>query len=369
MFNLNKIIKLLTMLIIAITILFYCFVITQQQKLQKKHYNIIYDNNNNDNDCMDTNLNTTQFNIDQDNETIMHECDLIPKRLIGPTKVLITNYTEKEIEDILSKDGIEFGGRYKPKNCKTNNEIAILIPYRDRYKHLLDFLLNMHPIFIRQELSYSIYLIEPINNITFNRGLLFNIGFIESNKLNNNWKCYALHDIDLLSENDRLLYHCPQSHPTHLSYLMNKHKYRPNYENYFGGVSVVNKEHYLKANGFSNVYFGWGSEDDDFRDRLVLGNNYTIIKPKDIAYARYYMHKHKPAKKNPFRSKLRKDGLRRFKIEGLNSLKYELLEIQQKPLFTKYSVYYNENEILKEANISFTNNRNYTKNNNKTNSD
>lgn len=41
------------------------------------------------------------------------------------------------------------------------------------------------------------------------------------------------------------------------------------YENYFGGVCAISKEHFEMINGFSNMYFGWGGEDDDIHDRLV----------------------------------------------------------------------------------------------------
>ena len=36
--------------------------------------------------------------------------------------------------------------------------------------------------------------------------------------------------------------------------------FRPIYQGNFGGVSVISKENYVLANGFSNVYFGWGAE-------------------------------------------------------------------------------------------------------------
>lgn len=39
------------------------------------------------------------------------------------------------------------------------------------------------------------------------------------------------------------------------------------YNQYFGGVSSLSKEQYLKINGFPNNYWGWGGEDDDIYNR------------------------------------------------------------------------------------------------------
>ena len=41
------------------------------------------------------------------------------------------------------------------------------------------------------------------------------------------------------------------------------------YYNYAGGVLAVGHENIFRVNGYSNVYWGWGNEDDDFSARLV----------------------------------------------------------------------------------------------------
>ena len=43
--------------------------------------------------------------------------------------------------------------------------------------------------------------------------------------------------------------------------------FRPNYDTFIGGVLAIIPEQYKKINGFSNLYFGWGTEDDDFYKR------------------------------------------------------------------------------------------------------
>lgn len=49
----------------------------------------------------------------------------------------------------------------------------------------------------------------------FNRAMLFNVGFAEALK-DDNWDCFIFHDVDLLPENDKNLYSCPES-PRHMS--------------------------------------------------------------------------------------------------------------------------------------------------------
>ena len=42
------------------------------------------------------------------------------------------------------------------------------------------------------------------------------------------------------------------------------------YSNYAGGVAAINRRNFYAVNGFSNDYWGWGSEDEDFSARLEL---------------------------------------------------------------------------------------------------
>ena len=105
---------------------------------------------------------------------------------------------------------IQLGGEYSPKDCMTKHKVAIIVPYRNREKNFLIFLRHMHPFLIKQNIHYAIYIVEPLANITFNRGLLMNIGFLESlNISNETWNCHIYHDVDLLPEDDRNLYSCP----------------------------------------------------------------------------------------------------------------------------------------------------------------
>ena len=47
-----------------------------------------------------------------------------------------------------------------------------------------------------------------------------------------------------------------------------------------------------------------------------------------------------------YRHKLLKEGPKRFKKDGLNSLKYKIVKVQKESFYTRISVDINENEIM-----------------------
>ena len=94
-----------------------------------------------------------------------------------------------------------------------------------------------------------------------------NIGFLESLKMSKNmWDCFVFHDIDLLPEDRRNIYSCPE-YPKHMSSAVSKFDYKLPYNSLFGGVTALRTEHMRLANGFPNSFFGWGGEDDAFGER------------------------------------------------------------------------------------------------------
>lgn len=82
-----------------------------------------------------------------------------------------------------------------------------------------------------------------------------NIGFNEAMK-DYNWTCFIFHDVDLVPEDDRNLYHCPR-YPRHMSSHVDSLGYELPYRGIMGGVTAIRTSQFQRINGFSNRYFGW----------------------------------------------------------------------------------------------------------------
>jgi hypothetical protein len=68
-----------------------------------------------------------------------------------------------ELENKYSKDfAVDSGGHWKPLDCLSHSKVAIIIPFRNREKHLHLFLNHMHSFLKKQLLDYAIYIIEEV---------------------------------------------------------------------------------------------------------------------------------------------------------------------------------------------------------------
>jgi len=116
------------------------------------------------------------------------------------------------------------GGAFEPENCNAQHHVAIVVPFRDRYAHLLLFLRNIHPFLMKQRIAYRIFIVEQTNGKPFNRAAMMNIGYLEALKLYQ-WDCFIFHDVDLLPLDDRNLYNCPRQ-PRHMSVAIDTLNFR-----------------------------------------------------------------------------------------------------------------------------------------------
>jgi hypothetical protein len=228
------------------------------------------------------------------------------------------------------------GGIYKPSECKEREKLAIIIPYRDREDNLLLLLKYLHPMLQRQERYYQIFLIEQFGNDIFNKGRIMNIAASEALKIDD-FKCFIFHDVDLIPENDFNIYEC-DTHPRHLSPAVDELRYNLMYYNLVGGVLALSRSQIEKTNLFSNLYWGWGAEDDDMSMR-ILHSEYKITRPLNHV-GRYKMILHRKRSRALNRFELL-DYWKRYKTDGINSLKtfnYTIKSINNLYLYTNITV-------------------------------
>ncbi|ESO10091.1 hypothetical protein HELRODRAFT_72896, partial [Helobdella robusta] len=225
---------------------------------------------------------------------------------------------------------LKIGGVWSPESCQSHEKVVIIVPYRNRTDQLMAFLRYMHWFLQRQLVHYRIVIMQQTGRALFNRGMLMNVGFSEIKQLQH-VDCVIFHDIDLLPENDRILYRC-ENMPKHMSAAVSSFHYKLPYSNMFGGVEAFKVAQFHTINGFSNSYFGWGGEDDDLYKRVYL-HRLEILRD-DQTLARYYMMTHADQPKNPKRFDLLKKSTSRFETDGLNSLVYKCLYIEERPFFT-----------------------------------
>eukprot|EP00062_Callorhinchus_milii_P001798 gi/632937947/ref/XP_007901641.1/ PREDICTED: beta-1,4-galactosyltransferase 4 [Callorhinchus milii] len=251
---------------------------------------------------------------------------------------ILLKFDEKlTLEQVQAKNPDVMGGQYRPQECLPLQRVAIVIPYRNREKHLLYLMEHLHPFLQRQLLDYGIYVINQAGNRVFNRAKLLNVGFLEALK-EYNWDCFIFHDVDLVPENDFNLYLCDHE-PKHLVVGRNSTGYRLRYKGYFGGATAMTTEQFKKVNGFSNEYWGWGGEDDDLRKRVEI-QKMKIVRPS-LEIAKYIMTFHKRDQGNEVnrdRMKLLTKVSQVWSKDGLNSCIYNVKSREHRPLYINITV-------------------------------
>ncbi|XP_076310679.1 beta-1,4-N-acetylgalactosaminyltransferase bre-4-like [Tachypleus tridentatus] len=266
---------------------------------------------------------------EKEGSTFLQTCPLIPKHLeiYSSVKTFVNETYLKTLHEILS---IKPGGQWKPTHCTSQHHVALIVPYRDRKLQLNIFLKHIHPFLQNQLLNYGVYVVEQSTMHKFNRAKLFNIGFVEALK-DSNYCCFVFHDVDLLPESPRHIYTCSKQ-PRHMCSALDTFRYVLPYPGLFGGVIAVTRHQFEHVNGFSNVFFGWGGEDDDFYNR-ILNKGYSITR-WEPSLSRYTMLFHSKAVPSPNRIHFLRSGYQRYNNDGLNNLKYKVVERKQRPLYS-----------------------------------
>ncbi len=149
-----------------------------------------------------------------------------------------------------------------------SHKLGIIVPYRDRYKQLVQFKTTLKNYLSKFDIDYELIVVEQDNGNAFNRGKLLNVGFLYAKKL----KCdYVIfHDVDMLPYDvDYSYYDIPLHMAT--NFVTTDKFQRIVFDEYFGGVTLFPSDMFEQINGYSNKYWGWGYEDTELLHRCKLG--------------------------------------------------------------------------------------------------
>ena len=240
---------------------------------------------------------------------------------------LVLNVTPGNLDALTQH--VAHGGSWSPPHCRSKYHVNIIIPFRNRHWQLPTFLYHYHRFLMLQEIEYHIIIVEQSEKKQFNRGKLFNIGFVEMERRYAS-DCYIFHDVDLMAANLNNAYACTKL-PRHMSSALDIFNFRVPYATNFGGVVALTRQQFQLANGYSNSFYGWGAEDDDFYFRVR--RHMPIIRLED-AIAQYITLDHTHEEPNLLRETLLRQGPSQYATNGLNSLNYTLLDFELKSLYT-----------------------------------
>ena len=196
-----------------------------------------------------------------------------------------------------------------------NKKLTIVVPYRDREEHLFIFTKEMNKFL--NGINYDIVIVEQYDKKPFNRAKLLNIGF-DYKKESSEYFCF--HDIDMIpTEAD---YSYPYK-PYHMATNVGQFGGSSAYPTYYGGVNIFNKEDFIKINGYSNDFWGWGGEDDDLLNR-VKKVGFDLYRRKGVYKS--LNHKFNGPNHENYQNNVNKlSNPYDYSIDGISSLKYELI--------------------------------------------
>lgn len=216
----------------------------------------------------------------------------------------------------------------------------ILIPYRDRQKHLDYFLQETVPLLHRNLPDSKVIIVEQTPGELFNRGKLLNVGFKEFQDQTN---YFITNDVDINPKEKTI-------QDLYASEIEESDLIRGIYNNKhgtLGGLIKIKHDHIFQSNGFPNDIWGWGAEDGALRIRteifkLKFQPHFLVTtKELDDHYFRCFNDQQNRVKTNQknnskkyvkvvqtekFRYMSEEDQQKFVFQSGLNNIKYKILE-------------------------------------------
>ena len=114
---------------------------------------------------------------------------------------------------------------------------------------------------------------------------------------------------------------------------LDEFRYNLPYPEMTGGALAISSSQFSQVNGFSNQFYGWGGEDDEFHGRLAQHNIRPVRLRADIG--RYVSLKHN---KQTARSTINIESIEPDS-DGLKTLNSSIHRVQQRRSHTLLQVY------------------------------
>lgn len=217
------------------------------------------------------------------------------------------------------------------KNCiitiYRNDKKNTRLKQKNLFINIMSNLFPKHDIFIIEQSK---------DNQKFNIGKLKNIGF----DIAKNYDNYIFTDIDMIPNQDLTYYYsinfnCICS----LAYKGTRYESINNKTDkiFLGGVIGVNKNDFIKINGYPNNFWGWGGEDDALIIRIYNEKLNICYPKKGKVIDTEVINKKKILMKNKMKILKNNDNIEKLKYEkilfdnknykknGINSLNYKIL--------------------------------------------
>lgn len=171
---------------------------------------------------------------------------------------------------------------FEPLDATTTSKstnFVIVVPFRAsggtegdaRLRHLNEF-----KRFVRYTFGETggvrVFVIHQTPGKKFNRGVLLNVGFLQALKEAPEATHVITHDVDLIPSRDlaELYATVPPEHAV-IHFARRFERYAGDLENnpeYIGGVVSIRTDDFLALNGYPNLFWGWGGEDDELSRRI-----------------------------------------------------------------------------------------------------
>jgi len=200
---------------------------------------------------------------------------------------------------------------------------AVIIPFRDRHTHLS----AIAPVIKSIIPDADIFVIEQGNDLMWNKGILFNAA---ASLCDHDY--FILHDVDMVPQSD-VDYSAPNS-PTLLATKCSQFDYKMPSASYFGGVVLISRKDFMDVGGFSNRFWGWGGEDDEFKN-VILRSGKKIEKRECVFESFAHKKNYDP---NTYKKNV--DVLRGGRVagDGVDFVKFNVKSTKETDLYKFISI-------------------------------